>query len=51
MLKGYLTLDFGQSFFKDKPVVQLLWEKNACFHFTWAGEYFTHLSHFYSAGN
>ena len=27
MLKGYLTLDFGQSFFKDKSVVQLLWEK------------------------
>ncbi|MBP2606058.1 microcin C ABC transporter permease YejB [Acinetobacter calcoaceticus] len=27
MLKGYLTLDFGQSFFKDKPVVQLLWDK------------------------
>ncbi len=27
MLKGYLTLDFGQSFFKDKSVVELLWEK------------------------
>ncbi|NHB57819.1 microcin C ABC transporter permease YejB [Acinetobacter shaoyimingii] len=27
MLKGYLTLDFGTSFFKDKPVTQLLWEK------------------------
>lgn len=27
MLKGYLTLDFGTSFFKDKTVVQLLYEK------------------------
>ena len=27
MLKGYITLDFGTSFFKDKPVTQLLWEK------------------------
>lgn len=27
MLKGYLTLDFGTSFFKDKPVTQLLYEK------------------------
>ncbi|WP_111885859.1 microcin C ABC transporter permease YejB [Acinetobacter sp. CFCC 11171] len=27
MLKGYVTLDFGTSFFKDKPVTQLLWEK------------------------
>ncbi len=27
MLKGYLSLDFGSSFFKDKPVTQLLWEK------------------------
>ena len=27
MLKGYLTFDFGTSFFKDKPVTQLLWEK------------------------
>ena len=27
MLKGYLTFDFGSSFFKDKPVTQLLWEK------------------------
>lgn len=27
MLKGYATLDFGTSFFKDKPVTQLLWEK------------------------
>ncbi len=27
MLKGYLTLDFGSSFFKDKPVTQLLYEK------------------------
>jgi microcin C transport system permease protein len=27
MLKGYLTLDFGTSFFKDKPVTTLLWEK------------------------
>ena len=27
MLKGYLTLDFGISFFKDKPVTQLLYEK------------------------
>lgn len=27
MLKGYLSLDFGTSFFKDKPVTQLLWEK------------------------
>jgi microcin C transport system permease protein len=27
MLKGYLTLDFGRSFFKDKPVTELMWEK------------------------
>ncbi|QIO09444.1 microcin C ABC transporter permease YejB [Acinetobacter lanii] len=27
MLKGYLSLDFGTSFFKDKTVTQLLWEK------------------------
>ncbi len=27
MLKGYLTLDFGSSFFKDKPVTQLFYEK------------------------
>lgn len=27
MLKGYLRFDFGTSFFKDKPVTQLLWEK------------------------
>lgn len=27
MLKGYLTFDFGTSFFKDKPVTQLLYEK------------------------
>lgn len=27
MLKGYLTFDFGNSFFKDKPVVELIYEK------------------------
>ncbi|MEI2511581.1 microcin C ABC transporter permease YejB [Acinetobacter soli] len=27
MLNGYLRLDFGTSFFKDKPVTQLLFEK------------------------
>lgn len=27
MLKGYLTFDFGTSFFKDKPVTTLIWEK------------------------
>lgn len=27
MLKGYLTLDFGQSFFKDKAVTTLIYEK------------------------
>ncbi|MDO4223734.1 MAG: microcin C ABC transporter permease YejB [Acinetobacter sp.] len=27
MLKGYLTFDFGTSFFKDKPVVELIWDK------------------------
>ncbi|MEZ2902727.1 microcin C ABC transporter permease YejB [Acinetobacter terrestris] len=27
MLKSYVTFDFGSSFFKDKPVTQLLWEK------------------------
>lgn len=27
MLTGYLSLDFGTSFFKDKPVTQLIWEK------------------------
>ncbi len=27
MLKGYVHFDFGISFFKDKPVTQLLWEK------------------------
>lgn len=27
MLKGYFSLDFGTSFFKDKPVTQLLYEK------------------------
>lgn len=27
MVKGYLILDFGRSFFKDKPVTTLLWEK------------------------
>ena len=27
MLSSYLQFDFGTSFFKDKPVTQLLWEK------------------------
>ncbi|MFN0297046.1 microcin C ABC transporter permease YejB [Acinetobacter albensis] len=27
MLKSYANFDFGTSFFKDKPVTQLLWEK------------------------
>ncbi|OTG62547.1 peptide ABC transporter permease [Acinetobacter sp. ANC 3903] len=27
MLKSYTHFDFGNSFFKDKPVTQLLWEK------------------------
>ena len=27
MLKSYVQFDFGTSFFKDKPVIQLLWEK------------------------
>lgn len=27
MLKGYLSFDFGTSFFKDKAVTELLWEK------------------------
>ena len=27
MLKGYLSLDFGTSFFKNKTVTELLWEK------------------------
>ncbi|MDQ8934397.1 microcin C ABC transporter permease YejB [Acinetobacter rudis] len=27
MLKNYLTFDFGVSFFKDKPVTTLLWER------------------------
>jgi microcin C transport system permease protein len=27
MLTSYVRLDFGTSFFKDKPVTQLLWEK------------------------
>ncbi len=27
MLKSYAIFDFGSSFFKDKPVTQLLWEK------------------------
>lgn len=27
MLKGYVQFDFGTSFFKDKSVTQLLWEK------------------------
>ncbi|MGX5699943.1 microcin C ABC transporter permease YejB [Acinetobacter kookii] len=27
MLKSYASFDFGNSFFKDKPVTQLLWEK------------------------
>lgn len=27
MLKGYAQLDFGTSFFKNKPVTELLWEK------------------------
>ncbi|MEJ2898070.1 microcin C ABC transporter permease YejB [Acinetobacter sp. NS-4] len=27
MLKSYAHFDFGSSFFKDKPVTQLLWEK------------------------
>jgi len=27
MLKHYLSFDFGTSFFKDKPVTELLWEK------------------------
>ncbi|WP_435337097.1 microcin C ABC transporter permease YejB [Acinetobacter sp. LH3_13] len=27
MLTSYVQLDFGTSFFKDKPVTQLLWEK------------------------
>ncbi|MEG1488787.1 microcin C ABC transporter permease YejB [Acinetobacter sp.] len=27
MLKSYARFDFGTSFFKDKPVTQLLWEK------------------------
>jgi microcin C transport system permease protein len=27
MMKGYLTFDFGRSFFRDKPVLQLIGEK------------------------
>ncbi len=27
MLKNYATLDFGTSFFKGKPVIELIWEK------------------------
>lgn len=27
MLKAYAQLDFGQSYFKDKAVTELLWEK------------------------
>ena len=27
MLKGYLTFDFGRSFFRDKPVLELIGEK------------------------
>lgn len=27
MLKGYLTFDFGISFFKEKPVIELIYEK------------------------
>lgn len=27
MLKNYATLDFGQSFFKGKPVTELIWDK------------------------
>lgn len=27
MLKGYLTFDFGTSFFKEKPVIELIYEK------------------------
>ena len=27
MLKGYLTFDFGRSFFKDSSVVDLIWQK------------------------
>ncbi|MCG2573013.1 microcin C ABC transporter permease YejB [Acinetobacter sp. ME22] len=27
MLKGYVSFDFGTSFFKDKPVTTLLWER------------------------
>lgn len=27
MLTGYMQFDFGTSFFKDKPVTELLWEK------------------------
>lgn len=27
MLKNYLSFNFGSSFFKDKPVTQLIWEK------------------------
>lgn len=27
MLKGYLCLDFGHSFFKDKAVIELIWQR------------------------
>lgn len=27
MMKSYLTFDFGQSYFRDVPVVQLIWER------------------------
>ncbi len=48
MLKGYLTLDFGQSFLKINQWLSCS-GKNACVNFTWAMEHFADLSYFNSA--
>ena len=48
MLKNYLALDFGTSFFKDKPVTELCMGKNASHHFLGCVEYFFNLFNFNS---
>ena len=46
MIKNYAVFDFGESFFRDKNVTELVLEKNACIYLTWAVVNANHLPHF-----
>ncbi len=48
MLKGYVTLDFGTSFFKDKPVTRAALGKAACILILGLVEYLADLYGVYS---